>query len=124
MAFPALALLARPTVILGVLLALSLAGNVGLYKLHTRDLQKIGGLKQETKDALATARACSKGVERLRAAAAERERRVAEALRDATARAREANERADRTLLERPAGADSCASALELNRRKIRERQQ
>ena len=114
--------LLRPTVILGILLALSLAGNVGLYKLHSWDLQKIGGLQQAAKDAVADAKACSEGVEKLRKEAAARDKRAAEALKGAETRAREADARADATLQERPSQPDPCAAARELNQRKLKER--
>lgn len=116
------ALLLRPTVILGILLALSVAGNAALYKLHTHDLEKIGSLEQLAKDARADAKACSDGVKKLREAAAAREKETAKALKAAEAKAREADKRADATLQERPVDADTCDSALELNQRKAKER--
>lgn len=116
------ALLLNPTVIVGILLALSLAGNGVLYKLHTNDLQQIGALKQAVKESRADAEACSEGVKKLRAAAAAREKTVVKALHEAEARARLANERSDHILQERPVSADVCDSALELNQRKLKER--
>ncbi len=116
------ALLLRPTVILGILLALSLIGNGVLYKLHTRDLQQIGGLKQGIKEARADAVACSDGVKKLRTAMEARDKKVTLALRDAEAKARLADERADATLQERPGNANPCDAAMELHQRKLQER--
>ena len=112
----------NPTTILGVLLALSLIGNGVLYKLHTHDLQQIGGLKQGIKDARADAQACSDGVKALRAAAEARDKTVTKALHEAEAKHRAADARADAILQERPVNADACDSALELNQRKLKER--
>ena len=114
--------LLNPTTILGLLLALSLIGNGVLYKIHTHDLIKIGQLEQVAVDAKSAAKACSEGVEKLRKEGAARDKRVAEALKGAEARAREADARADATLQERPVSADICDSALELNQRKLKER--
>ena len=114
--------LLNPTTILGILLALSLMGNGVLYKIHTHDLEKIGGLKQAMQDARADAEACSAGVKALRAAAESRDRATAKALQAAEARARKADEQADKTLQARPTSEDVCASALELNREKLKER--
>ena len=114
--------LLRPTVALGILLALSIAGNVIFYKLHSRDLTKIGQLQQAALDAKSAAKACSEGVERLRKEALARDKRAAEALKAAETRAREADARADATLQERPNQPDACAAARELNQRKLKER--
>ena len=114
--------LLNPMTILGVLLALSLIGNGVLYKIHTNDLQRIGGLKQATKEARADAQACSDGVKKLREAGVARDKHVAEALKVAEAKAHAADARADAILQERPINENLCDSALELNQRKLRER--
>lgn len=116
------AFLLNPMVILGLLLALSVAGNGVLYKLHTGDLQRIGSLKQANKDARADAKACSDAVKKVRLETEKRDRVVAEALKGAEARALAANQQANKTLQEAPIGGDLCAAALELNRRKLKER--
>lgn len=116
------AFLLQPTVILGILLVLSLAGNGVLYRVHSADLQKIGGLTQATKEARADAVACSEGVRKLREAAAKHDKAVAEALRAAEVKARAADAKADVTLQERPLSGDACDSALALNQRKLKER--
>ena len=114
--------LLNPTTILGLLLALSLVGNGVLYKIHTHDLQQIGGLKQATLEARADAQACSDGVKKLREAGLARDKHVAEALRVAEGKAHAADARADAILQERPVNDNACDSALELNQRKLKER--
>ena len=114
--------LLNPTTILGLLLALSLVGNGVLYKIHTHDLQQIGGLKQATLEARADAQACSDGVKKLREAGLARDMHVAEALRVAEGKAHAADARADAILQERPVNDNACDSALELNQRKLKER--
>ena len=116
-------LLLRPTSLLAIALGLALLGMGFFYKLHTHDLQQIGALKAVAEDARADARACSEGVKHLQAAQAKRDKEVAALLKEAEAKAREAEKQADATLQTRPHHAeDLCASALELDKQKLKER--
>jgi hypothetical protein len=116
-------ILLRPSVILGILLGLSVLANVGLWKLHGRDLVRIGQVTAERDQAQSAARQCSDGVERLRAASDKKAREVEAALKAASARALAAEKKVLATLQERPAiPGDDCASALGMNRKKIQER--
>lgn len=117
------AMLLRPTVILGILLGLSVLANVGLWKLHARDLVRVGQVTAERNQAQSVAKQCSDGVAKLKAAADKKAREVAEDVKRANARALAAEKKVDTTLQERPAvPGDDCASALDLSRRKLRER--
>lgn len=116
-------LLLRPTVILTIMLGLSVLANVGLWKLHSRDLIRIGQVTAERNQAQAAALECSKGVEELRKATAKKAREIAARLAAATARARVAERKVQETLQTKPTNpGNECASTLDMDRKKIRER--
>lgn len=115
-------LLLKPTVLLAMALGLSVLANIGLWNLHSRDLRKIGGLEAVNADALADAKACSEGIKKLREEAIKREKRITVILKSAEVKARQAEERADRTLQARPDGPDLCQAALHLSQKKLQER--
>lgn len=120
---PLLALLARPMVIVSLLLAASLAGNYGLYKLWLGEVKHAGAISAEKDQAMASAEACSANTKRLVAEAADRERRMRAAVIAAEKRAREAAVAAAGTLLERPSTpGDLCKSADDLIVKKLSDR--
>jgi len=116
-------LLARPTVILAILLALSAAGNFILFKARDRALALVALKEAELNHARSAGKACSDATRQLREDAATRAREVARAINAAREAARDAGRRADATLTARPANPqDVCASALDLSRQKVQER--
>lgn len=117
-------LLLKPTVILGLLLAVSVAGNVALWKMRDAALRQIGALSSEVGHAKGAAKRCSEGVANLRKAAEARAALVAVTTLRANELALAAEKRVDATLQERPSvPGDNCASALDLSKRKMHERQ-
>lgn len=112
-------LLMRPTVILGLLLALSVGANALLFKARDRALARVATVAAERDQARSAGQACSDATRRLRDEASERAREVARAALAAREAARLADARSDATLTSRPSVAgDACASALDLSRRK------
>ena len=65
-----------PTAILALLLALSAAGNVFLWKHGEALKQEMGAVQQLAADAKAAGEACSKGVEDMAKAAGSRQKRL------------------------------------------------
>lgn len=70
-----------PTIILGILLALSVAGNAWQYRQALEAATRYGTTKQLAEDTKAAAATCTKGVEDLDKAAKERDRRLQAALK-------------------------------------------
>lgn len=68
-------------IILGILLALSVAGNAWQYHEHTADSIKFGTTKQLADDTKAAASACSAGVDRMEKAGTTRQRALDAALK-------------------------------------------
>lgn len=118
-----LSLLAKPTVILAILLAVSAGANVLLFKARDRALARVAAVEAERDNARAAAKACSDGTRRLRDEVATRTREIERALSAAREAARRAERRSDATLTTRPsAPGDACASGLDLSRKKVMER--
>lgn len=69
-------------IILGILLALSAAGNAWQYNQHTEDAVRFGTTKQLSDDTKAAASACSAGVERIEKAGRTRGLALAKAMND------------------------------------------
>ncbi len=121
---PFAALLARPIVIVSLLLMASLAGNYALYRAWQGEVRRSGALAGERDQALAAGRECTRATEALQAQMASREKKLKAALAAANAQARAATARAETTLQAAPSvPGDMCASALDLSRRKLAERQ-
>lgn len=113
----------RPTIILGLLLALSVGGNVLLFKMRDRALKQVGAVTAELVSARAAGKACSDATAELRKAADAQAKRARAAMLEADKLARAADRQADRTLQSAPTvPGDSCASLDALNRQKLRER--
>lgn len=70
-----------PMVILGILLAISVAGNAWQYHEHTKDAVKFGATKQLADDTTAAAVACSTGVDNLAKAGRTRQTELMAALK-------------------------------------------
>lgn len=120
---PFLALLARPTVILGLLFALSMAANTLQWKMYTSALKREGAIAVERDSARAAAIACSEGTARLKAETEARMKKAEAAARAAREAARAADRRALAILQHKPAvPGDACASADVLNKQMLKER--
>jgi len=116
-------LLLRPTVILGILLMLSVGGNVILFKARDRALKEVGAVTAELENARAAGKACSDATAALRKAADAQEKKARAALAAAEKAEREAELRAQATLQTPPSvNGDSCASVDVLNQQKLKER--
>ena len=102
----------NPLAILGLLLAISMAGNafLGNAYLSQRDKAVTGEVK--TEQATGVAQACSKGVDELAVRADERKKLAAAAMAEAKKQARTLDRQADAILATPPAApGDDCASA-------------
>jgi hypothetical protein len=120
---PFAALLARPIVIISLMLLASLAGNAVLYKLWQGEVRHSGAVVGERDQAIAAGQACSAATENLRNLAADRDRRLKLALAAAAKQAAASVARAETTLQAVPSKpADLCASSLDLSRQKLAER--
>lgn len=117
------ALLLKPSVILAVLLAVSVAGNYTLFKMRDAALKQAGAVTAQRDQAIAAGKACSEGVAALKRAAAARERKMRLAVAAAQRTANEAARRAQVTLQTPPSvPGDMCLSAEALNASKLAER--
>lgn len=54
-----------PALVLGILLAISVAGNAWLFNMHSNDMVKIGTTEQLAADTKAAAESCGKSVDKL-----------------------------------------------------------
>ena len=105
-----------PTValaVLGVLLALSTAGN--LYFWHERDglLQREATVQQLARDTRNAANACTKSVEDLGKKGAERDRRIAAAIEAVAPKVRADQQAALQALASRPDNPQDLCGSLE-----------
>lgn len=118
-----MAFLANPIVILALLLALSSAGNWGLYKLWQGRVAEVGAVSSERDQAIAASVQCSVATDRLAQAAKDREKKLKAAIVVADKKARDAQKRVDATLATMPKFPnDACASAADLSKTKLEER--
>jgi len=118
-------LLLKPSVILGILLTLSIAANVTLFKMRDAALKHIGSVTAERDQALDAAKMCSLATANLKKAADAREKKLKIALANAQKAAKAAASKAQVTLQMQPSQPnDLCASALDLSRSKLKERQE
>lgn len=118
-----MAFLLNPIIILALLLTLSTGANVGLYKLWQGRVAEVGAVSAERDQAIVASQQCSVATDRLKKAAADREKKLRAAIAVADKKARAAQARADATMLIQPAfPGDACASALDLSQKKLEER--
>ena len=109
--------------ILGIALALSLAGNAGLGWLLKDAWQDAATAQSAYEQAKAAGVQCSEGVAKLAIAGAAREKAAKDALRAAQGARAAADARALQTLQVAPSKPDDlCASASELNASKLAAR--
>lgn len=100
-----------PLAILGILLALSVAGNAWQYHEHTVDSVKFGTTKQLADDTKAAAQACSDGVDALQKQGAGTRTAIIAALQGESARIKGLQQDALTALAARPDNpADLCGS--------------
>ena len=112
-----------PLAILGILLALSIAGNAALFKLRDAAIQDAATAQSAYQQAVASALQCSEGVKKLALATADREKRAKDAVRAAQGARAKADARALQTLQTPPSvPEDACKSAEVLNSAKLLER--
>ena len=118
-------LLLKPSVILGILLSLSLIANVTLFKMRDATLKHLGSVSAERDQAIEAGKICSLATANLKKAADAREKTLRLALAKAQAVAKAAATKAQTTLQIQPSKPnDLCASALDLSRNKLKERQE
>ena len=99
--------------ILALLLALSAAGNVFLWKHGEALKQEMGAVQQLATDAKAAGEACSKGVEDMAKAAGTRQKRLETALAAVAPEVRRAQSDALAALSAKPDNAADLCGSLE-----------
>lgn len=112
----------NPTIILGILLAISVAGNALLGKLYVVAREDLGRQEQATAEARAAGLACSAGVEKLATDAKARQKKAATAIAAARKSEAAAHTRALTILATAPTDADPCKAASALNASEITSR--
>lgn len=118
-------LLLKPSVILSLLLALSLVANVTLFKMRDATLKHLGSVSAERDQAIEAGKVCSLATANMKKMADAREKALKIALAKAQTAAKAAASKAETTLQMQPDKPnDLCASALDLSRSKLKERQE
>lgn len=102
-----------PMVILGILLAISVAGNVWQYHEHTVDSIRLGTTKQLADDTKAAAQACTQGVLDLDKAGKARQRRLEDALAAVAPKVAQEQQAAIAALQARPDDPKDLCGSLE-----------
>lgn len=100
-------------IVLGILLALSAAGNAWQYHQHGRDLVRIGTTEQLADDTKAAAAACSRGVEDLAQAGRDRHDEVLARLAAQAGQVADLQRRSVAALNAQPADPNDLCKSLE-----------
>lgn len=118
-------LLLKPSVILGILLSLSIAANVTLFKMRDAALKHVGSVTAERDQAIEAGKICSLATENLKKASDDREKKLKVAVANAQKAAKVAASKAQVTLQMQPSQPnDLCTSSLDLSHQKLKERQE
>jgi len=103
----------NPLLILGVALAISMAGNAGLTYAYLGQRDETTAAQGERDQARSAATACSDATQDLRDLADQRAKEATKARQDAAAKARSREELADAILNTPASDADDCKAAAQ-----------
>jgi len=103
----------NPLLILGIALAISMAGNAGLTYAYLGQRDETTAAQGERDQARSAATACSDATDDLRDLADKRAKEAARARQDAAAKAKNKDELADAILSTPASDADDCKAAAQ-----------